>query len=632
MARQKHMVRKLKLGRQKFSGKMQKKLVLIFVLTILAFLVLIGRVTHIGATRGGEYTRLVLSQQTFENRIIPFQRGNIVDRNGMILATSQRVYNVILDVFVLTAREQSVEPTIRAVVYTLGIDEGLIRSTIEEHPYSRYQILAREVSFERARAFYNYIEDSEHGSLINGIWLEDSFLRIYPYNSLASSLIGFSASCSLGVLGIEKQYNDILSGINGREFGYFATETSLERTIQSPRNGHTVVTTIDVTVQSIVERHIREFNEANAGRVRQGEPGSNVTAVLVMDPNNGEILAMAHTPGFDLNSPHDLSVIYSREQISMMTSEERYDARNALWRNFAVSDTFEPGSTVKSFTVVAGLETGVLQNDDWFYCGGMLPVADFDIHCHLRTGHGQIDVEGVVAFSCNVATMLMAKEIGAEDFVRYQEIFGFGQYTGIDLPGEANTRDLIYHADNMRITDLATNAFGQNFNVTMIQVASAFSSLVNGGNLYVPRVVRQIQDETGRVIESKPPILLRRTVSDATVADAIDQFEAVMVYGTGISANVPGYIIGGKTGTAEKLPRDQGNYLLSFIGFAPLENPQVLIYVVIDEPNIPVQSDGEYVRRLSMNIMKEIFPHLNIPIAYYVEKDEGEDYGSQYYY
>jgi stage V sporulation protein D (sporulation-specific penicillin-binding protein) len=307
-----------------------------------------------------------------------------------------------------------------------------------------------------------------------------------------------------------------------------------------------------------------------------------------------------------------------------------------MWRNFVIANPFEPGSTVKPFTVAAALDSGVLSSYCTFYCGGMLHVGEHDINCAWQVSHGQQNLAEVVAFSCNVATMNIAMGMGTSIFSRYQEIFGFGQFTGVDLPGEADTSGVIYTYENMMITDLATNGFGQNFELTMIQMGAAFSSLINGGNLYAPRVVSQIQDEAGRVIEMKSPVLLRRTISDETVELGLEYMRAVMTIGTGITANVPGYEIGGKTGTAEKLPRDQGNYMISFIGYAPFDEPEVLIYVVIDEPNVEDQTNGELVRELSVSIMADIFPILEIPmIEGFVpevnQEDEEDEYDNGYY-
>ena len=597
---------------KKFPKRMQKKLVMLFMAIILAFIVLVGRITYINASKGNKYTKIVLDQQEYDSRVIPYKRGDIVDRNGTKIATSERVYNVILDVNVMVSDDEYIEPTIKVLEDCFGIKESKIRTLIKEKPESRYEILAKGVSYEKAKEFEAIEEDKKKNPNVKGIWLEDDYNRSYPYNSLASDVVGFTVSGNQGAVGIESAYNAILNGTDGREYGYFDSKSTVERTVKPAKNGSTVVSTIDMTLQSIVEQCIREFNEAHTGQEREGETGSKNTAVIIMNPNTGEILAEASYPNFDLNNPRDLTGLYSEEQLKEMSDDEQLEAMNALWRNFCVSDAFEPGSTAKPFTVAAGLETGALKGDENYVCGGYLHVGDYDIHCHLRTGHGPETVEQAVANSCNVALMQMAESIGIKDFTRYQHIFGFGEYTGIDLPGEASTSPLVYTEETMGITDLATNSFGQGFNVTMTQMAAAFSSLVNGGYYYEPHVVKQIQDESGKVIETKDPVLLRKTISSETSTTVKQYMKAVMTTGTGQGAAVEGYDIGRKTGTAEKLPRDQGKYLLSFIGYAPQENPEVVVYVVIDEPNVPDQSTSSYVLELSNKIMAQAFPYLGI--------------------
>ena len=378
------------------------------------------------------------------------------------------------------------------------------------------------------------------------------------------------------------------------------------------------MTTLDVGLQSIVEKCILEFNQQYAD---DDSAGSKNTAVIIMNPNTGEILAEASYPNFDLNNPRDLSVLYSDEEWKAMSEEEQLNAMSDLWRNFCVSDAYEPGSTMKPFTVAAGLETGAITGDETYYCDGSLHVGDNDIGCHLRSGHGTQTVENAIANSCNVALMHIAEAIGVDDFTRYQSIFGFGEYTGIDLPGEAATSALLYTADTMTPVDLATNSFGQSFNVTMTQMASAFCSLINGGYYYDPHVVKQIRDEDGNVVETKDPVLLRKTVSSETSDQIKEYLQAVMDYGTGQNAQVEGYDIGAKTGTAEKLPRGNGKYLLSYIGYAPQENPEVLIYVVVDEANVDAQDNSALVLDLSKKIMEEAFPYLGITT---IEESEAE--------
>lgn len=588
---------------------MQRKLVMLFMAIILAFVALVGRVTYINVTRGSSYTKIVLDQQNYSSRVIPYKRGDIVDRNGTRIATSERVYNVILDVVVLTSDEKNIDPTIQVLEDCFGISEQTVRDVIEENPESRYVIMETDVDYETAQKFNEIDDDDENYPNVAGVWLEDDYNRTYPYNTLASDVIGFTYSGNAGAIGIESAYNDVLNGTDGREYGYLDSDSSVERTVKAAKNGNTVVTTLDVGLQSIVEKCILEFNQQYAD---DDSTGSKNTAVIIMNPNTGEILAEASYPNFDLNDPRDLSLLYTDEEWEKMSEENQLNAMSDLWRNFCVSDAFEPGSTMKPFTVAAGLETGALTGDETYYCDGSLHVGDNDIGCHLRSGHGTQTVENAVANSCNVALMHMAETIGVEDFTRYQHVFGFGEYTGIDLPAEAATSALLYTAENMTPVDLATNSFGQSFNVTMTQMASAFCSLINGGYYYEPHVVKQIQDEDGNVIETKDPVLLRKTISSETSEQIKSYLQAVMDYGTGQNAQVEGYDIGAKTGTAEKLPRGNGKYLLSYIGYAPQENPEVLIYVVVDEANVDAQDNSALVLDLSKKIMEEAFPYLGV--------------------
>ena len=594
---------------KRFPLRMQRKLVMLFMAVILAFVVLIGRITYINVTKGSRYTKVVLDQQNYDSRVIAFKRGDIVDRNGTKMAASERVYNVILDVAVMTDKDKYIEPTKKVLEECFGIEGSVVDELVENSPQSRYKILAKEVDYATAQKFRAIDEDDENYPDVKGVWLEEDYTRTYPYGTMASDVIGFTYEGNKGAIGIENAYNSVLNGTDGREYGYLDTESSVERTVKPAKNGNTVVSTIDVTLQNIVERAIIEFNQEHAD---ENSVGSKNTAVIIMNPNTGEILAEASYPNFDLNNPRDLSLLYSAEEWGAMSEEAQLEAMNDLWRNFCVSDAYEPGSTAKPFTVAAGLETGTLSGNETYYCGGQKNVLDATVGCHLRSGHGTETVQDAIAHSCNVALMDMSAAIGAENFSRYQHIFGFGEYTGIDLPGEASTSALLYSAEDMSALDLATNSFGQNFNVTMTQMAAAFSSLINGGYYYEPHVVKQIRDENGSVIETKDPVLLRKTISTETSEMLKTYMKATMDYGTGQRARVEGYDIGAKTGTAQKLPRSAGTYLLSFIGYAPQENPEVVIYVVIDEPNVWAQDDSSLVLSLSKRIMEEAFPYLGI--------------------
>ena len=595
--------------RQRFPKRMQKKLVMLFMAIVLAFVGLVGKITHINATNGERYTKIVLDQQQYNSRVIPFKRGDIIDRNGTTVATSERVYNVILDANVMLSstkedvRQATVVKTKEALQTSFGIESSVVDEIIEKRPDSRYNILKKKVTYAEAQAYEEAYSD------ISCIWLEEDYIRSYPYSTLASDIIGFTVAGNVGNAGIEASYNDILNGTDGREYGYLDTDFSLERTVKEAIDGKTVMSTIDISLQSIVEKHIIAFNEAHKNEVRTGT-GSKNTAVIIANPNTGEILAEASYPNYDLNNPRDLTAYYSEEDIAKMTDEQKLEELNQIWRNFCVSDIFEPGSTVKPFTVASGLECGTLSGGEVYNCGGSLTVGGWPISCHKKQGHGAQTLSDSIANSCNVCMMRIVAAMGTEEFCKYQSVFGFGQETGIDLPGEAT--GLLYDTENMDAASLATNSFGQNFNVTMTQMVATFSSLINGGNYYEPHIVKQILDENGNVIENKDPVLLKRTVSEETSEMLKRYMKQTMTEGTGRNAQVEGYSIGAKTGTAEKHPRKQGNYVLSYMGFAPAENPEVLVYVVIDEPNVADQDTSKYVTDLAREIMAEAFPYLNV--------------------
>ena len=611
--------------RQKFPKRMQKKLVMLFIAIVLAFVGLIGRATYINAKSGEKYTKIVLDQQQYNSRIIPFKRGDILDRNGTVIATSERVYNVILDAYVMLSKDDKTDrETIVQVKEVLSecfeIENSVIDDVVENKAGSRYIILKKKVTYadaQKFKAMKEEVYEDEKGKAhkkypnISCVWLEDDYIRSYPYNTLASDVIGFTVAGNVGNAGIEASYNSILNGTDGREYGYQDTDASLERTVKNAVNGETVVSTIDITLQSIVEKHILAFNEEHKNEAHSGE-GSKNTAVIIMNPNTAEILAEASYPNFDLNNPRDLTKYYSEESIAAMSSEEKLETLNQLWRNFCVSDTYEPGSTIKPFTMASALENGTLAGGEVYNCTGYKVVSGTTIRCANRSGHGMQTLADGIANSCNVVLMNIVSALGPSEFSRYQKIFGFGEKTGIDLPGEAETSALLYSADKLKPVELATNSFGQSFNATATQMVAGFASLINGGNYYKPHVVKQIRDENGNVIENINPVLLKKTISEETSDQMKSYMSKTMTEGTGKSATVEGYSMGGKTGTAEKLPRGNGKYLLSIMAFAPVKNPEILVYVVIDEPNVEKQATSSLVKDLARNIMEEAFPYLNI--------------------
>lgn len=610
--------------RQKFPKKMQKKLVLVFMLTILAFAFLVLKATYINASEGDKYTKVVLDQQQYDSRTIPFKRGDILDSSGTKLATSERVYNVILDAKVLLSGKESEvkkakKETVKALELCFGITKEEVYTALEEKPNSRYIILKKKVSYDQEQAYEKLLEedkekkaeDREYANL-KGIWMEEDYVRTYPYGSLACDVIGFTASGNVGNSGLEAYYNDTLNGTDGREYGYLGDTSSVEKIVKESTDGRTLVTSIDLNLQTIVEKYIKEFNDEHKDEKDPTSLGSKNTAVMVMRPNTGEILAMASYPGYDLNNPRDLTAYFTEEELKAMSDEDKIKEMNKLWRNFCVSDTYEPGSTIKPFTVAAGLDNGTLKGDEKYYCGGSLNVGGWDISCNNVKGHQTLDLKGAIAHSCNVALMEIGAAIGPQEFSKYQHIFGFGEYSGIDLPGEGSTSNLLFDPDKMVSTDLATNAFGQNFNVTMVQLASGFCSLINGGNYYEPHIVKQIKDANGNVVENINPVLMKKTISEETSKLVREYMYATVETGSGKAGQVEGYAIGGKTGTAEKHPRNQGKNLVSFISYAPQDNPEIMVYVAIDEPNVANQANSNLAVRLSQKIMKEAFPYLNI--------------------
>ena len=604
----------------KFPKRMQKKMIVMFTVVAALLIGLIGRLMYIEYTSGEKYEKIVLSQQGYDSQTIPYQRGDIVDAKGTVLATSIAVYNVILDCSVLNDDKDYIEPTVNALISCFpDLTSEQLYSYINDSPDSRYIVLAKRQSYDTIQPFVNLQEErDEKGKLVNpnikGVWFEKEYQRQYPYGKLASSVIGFTTSGNLGINGLENYYNDTLNGVNGRQYGYLNSDSNFEKTIKDAKNGSTLVTTLDSTIQTVVENKIAEFDEAYKNSYREGEGGAKHIGVLVMNPNNGDVLAMAQYPNYDLSNPWDLSAYYTQEEIDAMDDDTRLDALNTLWQNFCLTYTYEPGSTAKPFTVAMGLETGTLNVNDTFFCDGYEQLSGFTVKCvaYNKGGHGMQTVEQALMNSCNDALMQMSYRIGADNFTKYQQIFGFGQKTNIDLPGEARTDSLIYTLDNTTQLSLATNAFGQNFNTTMIQLGSSFCSLINGGKLYQPRLVSKITDENGNTIKELSPTLLRETVSKTTSDTIKEYLRATVAEGTANTAKVDGYSLGGKTGTAEKIPRHNGNYLVSFIGFAPVDDPQLMIYCVVDEPNTESQPHSTFAMNIVREILEEVLPYMNI--------------------
>ena len=643
---------------------MQEKLMVGFVFLILLFAVLSSVIFGMVRKNSEEYSRIVLGQRQsgYGSRSIQARRGDILDRNGTILATSEKVYNLIVDPRAITSRsddryEKAVVDALRE--YFKG-DERVdtVSSLLEEQKKlstgkkSAYFKFKEDMSFDEKDAFQKFMDEknaayrkSGNKYEIKGLSFEDKYKRSYPYKELACNVIGFSSQDnSGGTGGVEQYYNNDLIGTNGREYGYLDSDTKLQSVIREASDGDSIVTTLNFNIQRTAEKYLQEWQKEDVG--------SKMAAAIVMNPKNGEILAMASTNQFDLNHPreldktlypdallneygkkealkkykreHDgkeisedaLSTVYTPEEISSLGAQVAW---NQMWRNVAVSDTYEPGSTAKPFTIAGALEENAIVPSTQFTCDGYIKISDgvhtWTIRCHKRDGHGTLDAEQALMQSCNVYLMDTAFQEGAENFVKYQHIFGFGEKTGIDLPGEADTKDLIYTADTLGKTSLATNSFGQNYNVSMIQMAAGFSSIVNGGSYYKPHVVKQILNANGTVIKDVEPELVRVTNSKSTSNCLKEALYQTVEQGTGRPAKIQGYHVGGKTGTAQKLPRSEKNYLVSFCGFAPVEDPELLVYVIVDTPNLEgeAQASASFATKIEQKIMKDALQFLNIP-------------------
>lgn len=609
---------------------MQKKLVVLFILVLLAFVGLSYRLFAITRDNGEQYKKQVLSQQKYDSLTLPYKRGSILDANGSILASSEKVYNVILDAVAVSEKEEYLEPTLEALRSQIGIDTSSVRSYIAANgETSRYYVLAKRQEYEQIQGLMELISEEE--SLVKGVWFEEEYKRSYPGGSLACDVIGFTTNDNVGSYGLEEYYNDVLSGTPGREYGYLNDDANLERTTIPAEDGNSIVTTIDANIQSIVEKYLKKFDEEYRNNRHEGN-GANNTGCIIMDVNSGEVLAMASYPTFDLNDVRNLDALIgmrlldaegkkteeyiNEENLSTLGEDPNvmYQNLNALWKNFCISDTYEPGSVSKPFTVAAGIESGSITGNESYYCEGELHVGDHDIACHNTYGDGYLTVTEGIERSCNVNMMYVAMATGVNTFTEFQHIFNIGLKTNIDLAGEARTASLIYTKDTMRVTDLATNSFGQGYNATMIQMMAGFCSLINGGYYYEPHMVKKIVSPSGATVQNIEPRLLKQTISETTSARIREMCNQVVASenGTGKTARPAGYMIGGKTGTAETLPRGNNEYVVSFMGYAPADDPQIAIYVVVDRANNWPQDDAKYATRIVRNILTEVLPYLGI--------------------
>lgn len=583
---------------KRFNRKMCITVFLVFCVCLFTFGVLLFKIYRINSKDGDRYRKEALSQQSYTNAVLNYQRGDVKDRNNTTLAVSVRKYDLVLEPRTLGKDEKKKQATVDAIAKTFGVAASVVEEVIQKKPNSMYEHIdsLKELPAKKVDKFKKQIKKER----LEGVWFEEVYKRNYPLKTVGASIIGFMNSNNQGTYGVEEQYNSVLNGTTGREYGYFDSNMNLQRTIKEAKDGNSVVLTIDANVQKIIEDEIADFQKNGTG--------AKTIAMMVMNPKNGEILAMASNSTFDLNDPQNLASMYSEQKIAAMTDKEKNENLLSMWSNFCVGSAYEPGSTFKPFTIAAALDENIISGKSTFQCNGVKKVADREIHCSNRNGHGMLDLRHALMESCNAALMDIGLGLGRNKFSKYNKLYGFGQRTGVDLPGE--TSGLIHTKEELNPVELATSSFGQTQTVTMVQMLSAFSSLVNGGNYYQPHLVKEIQNSNGDVVKTIDPVVVKRTTSEDTSSKLRSYLKSTVEEGTAAPAQVKGYSIGGKTGTAEKRPVSAKKYLVSFIGCEPAEDPEVAYYVIIDEPHVKDQAHSTYATEFSSKVMKRVLPFL----------------------
>ena len=590
-----------------------RTLLLLGVFGVLTFVLLFTKLYHWQITEHDELQSVAVRQQTLRTTV-EASRGTIYDRNGTILAMSASAEDIFLSPKEIIENEQDQDLIAEGLAEILGLEKDDILKKMEK-TNSQYEILKKKADDELADKVREFINDND----LKGVFLRPTSKRSYPKGTLASQVIGF-ANENGGAMGLEATYNDELTGESGmvvtaRDRDGRAVLYQYDQYFDA-ENGCDLQTTLDTTIQYYLEKGVQEL-EARFGT------GKGATGI-VMDVNTGAVLAMASLPTYDLNDP---STIYNDFLTSGMTEEEiienATELRNKQWRSKAINDTYEPGSTFKTLTLAMALEENVVDLNSGFYCGGNMTVEGQKIWCSKRTGHGQQDLSTAFANSCNPAFMNIGLRIGNAKFYQYMKDFGLMEKTGIDTTGEASgfaNKEIEYST-----LALACYAFGQNFNVTPIALLAAQCACVNGGYLYTPYLVEQVTDQDGNVVSKHDATPIRQVVSEETSALVRQIMEQEVTSGTGKNGQVAGYRIGGKTGTADKVG---GNVIVSFVCFAPADDPQVMMLLTLDEPNKwtgTYVSGGNMVAPIASSVMSEILPYLGIEPSYTAEELVGAD-------
>lgn len=571
----------------------KKKLLIFLFCSMFGYLLLTGRLVFIELFRAEEWQELAYEQQTRDRLITP-KRGSILDRNGEGIALTETVNAVS----VIPVQIKEKEKTAQFLAETLDLEyEDVLEKIKQKVALVR---IKTKVDTETAAA----IRQANYP----GVEVDEDVQRVYPYSELAAQVIGFVGKDNQGIIGLEAKYDELLEGEKGKILTLTdsrGNEVDSEQERIPPVDGKNLVTTMDVVMQQYAEQTIAKAVETK---------GAKRGVIIILNPQNGEIYAMANYPTFDLNDPFTIQNEELAANWDSFSEEEKNDYLNQMWRNTAINDTYEPGSTFKIVTSSAGLEEGVVTPESSFFCRGFYIAGDRQIKCwrYPRTHGAETFVQGVQN-SCNPVFMEIGERLGPEKFLEYMQKFGFAQKTGVDLAGEAT--GIIHKLENIGPVELATMSFGQSFQITPLQLLRAASAIVNGGYLITPHFGKGIADEEGNIIENFQYERGEQVISQETSETMKKILESVVSEGTGSKAYIPGYRIGGKTATSEKLPRRSGKYIASFMSFAPAENPQVMALVLIDEPQ-GVYYGGTVAGPVMQELLRNILPYLGIEPQY----------------
>lgn len=578
----------------------KKRLLIFLFCSMFGYLLLTGRLVFIELFRAEEWQELAYEQQTRDRLITP-KRGSILDRNGEGIALTETVNAVS----VIPVQVKEKEKTAQFLAETLDLE---------------YEDVLEKIKQKVALVRIKTKVDTETAAAIRkanypGVEVDEDVRRVYPYSELAAQVIGFVGKDNQGIIGLEAKYDELLEGEKGKILTLTdsrGNEVDSEQERIPPVDGKNLVTTMDVVMQQYVEQTIAKAVETK---------GAKRGVIIILNPQNGEIYAMANYPTFDLNDPFTIQDEELAANWDSFSEEEKNDYLNQMWRNTAINDTYEPGSTFKIVTSSAGLEEGVVTPESSFFCRGFYIAGDRQIKCwrYPRTHGAETFVQGVQN-SCNPVFMEVGERLGPEKFLEYMQKFGFAQKTGVDLAGEAT--GIIHKLENIGPVELATMSFGQSFQITPLQLMRAASAIVNGGYLITPHFGKGIADEEGNIIENFQYDRGEQVISRETSETMKMILESVVSEGTGSKAYIPGYRIGGKTATSEKLPRRSGKYIASFMSFAPAEDPQVMALVLIDEPQ-GVYYGGTVAGPVMQELLRNILPYLGIE-PQYSEKEAEE--------